>query len=75
MIKLHMIFVCKYRKKLLRGIIDEDIKQFFLEISKMDDTKFSIEVMETDKDHIHALHSKETPTSLASGRNCCPFSK
>jgi hypothetical protein len=44
LIKMHMIFVCKYRKKLLQGLIDEDIKQMFFEISKMADTSFSIEV-------------------------------
>jgi len=55
LIKLHLIFVCKYRKQLLQGVIDEDIKQMFYEISKMEDTKFSIDTMQTDKDHIHLL--------------------
>jgi len=48
----HMIFVCKYRKKLLT-IYWEDIKQIFQDISKQSD--FTILEMEVDKDHIHLL--------------------
>jgi len=67
LIKMHMIFVCKYRKKLLQGLIDEDIKQMFMEISKMPDTSFSIEVMESDLDHLHLLLDMEptvTPVAI-----------
>lgn len=52
-LKIHLILVCKYRKKLLINSIDEDVKQFIFEISKKSD--FKIDTMETDKDHIHIL--------------------
>ena len=48
----HIIFVCKYRQKLLikHG---KDIKQIMFDISKKYD--FEIEEMEVDKDHIHIM--------------------
>jgi putative transposase len=55
LIKYHLIIVCKYRKQLLKDIIDNDIKNIIFDISKMEDTKFDIDIMETDKDHIHLL--------------------
>ena len=54
-IKFHIILVCKYRKKLLVPPISDDIKNILYDISKMKDTKFTIDVMETDKDHIHLM--------------------
>lgn len=53
LIKLHLIFVVKYRKKLISGNIEKDIKQHFESISKR--YKFTIDVMESDNDHIHLL--------------------
>ena len=56
LIKYHIIFVCKYRRRVLRNQqIDEDLKQILFDIANESD--FSIEVMETDKDHIHMLVS------------------
>ena len=54
LLQYHLIFVCKYRKKLFlfRGI-SEDIKQFSYEICKRFNIK--IKYMETDKDHIHYM--------------------
>ena len=52
-LKCHLIFVSKYRKPLLVGQLNDDIKQFFLSIANGSD--FEIEVMETDKDHVHFL--------------------
>lgn len=52
-IKFHVIFVVKYRKKLLTGNIDKDIKILCLEVAKNSD--FSIDIMETELDHIHLL--------------------
>ena len=52
-LKCHLIFVCKYRKKLLIGQLNDDIKQIFQSIA--DGSDFEIEVMETDKDHVHFL--------------------
>ncbi len=42
--KIHLIFATKYRKQLLRGVIEEDMKQILFEISQ--DSDFTIDVME-----------------------------
>ncbi len=52
-IKMHLIFVCKYRKKLLSKAISDNIKQIIFEVSK--NSSFSIDIIETDQDHIHIL--------------------
>jgi putative transposase len=49
---VHLIFVCKYRKKLLIEYSDS-IKLILYDIAKEKD--FNIIEMETDKDHIHLL--------------------
>ncbi|MDD9335442.1 MAG: transposase [Rickettsiaceae bacterium] len=49
-IKIHLIFVCKYRKKLLSKAISDNIKQIIFEVSK--NSSFSIDIIETDQDHI-----------------------
>ena len=48
----HIIFTCKYRKKLLTDY-GEDVKQIMYDISQKYD--FSIKEMEVDKDHIHMM--------------------
>ena len=48
----HVIFVCKYRKKLLISY-SEEIKNIFQNIANNYD--FNILIMECDKDHIHLL--------------------
>jgi putative transposase len=48
----HIIFVIKYRKKLLKKYGNE-IKQFVFEIAKESD--FDIQEMEVDKDHLHLM--------------------
>ena len=53
LIKYHIIFVCKYRKKLLQGNIEQSMKNILFSIASSSD--FSIGVMETDKDDIHML--------------------
>ena len=50
----HIIFVCKYRKKLLIKY-GEDVKQIMYDIGKKYD--FDIKEMEVDKDHIHMMIS------------------
>ena len=50
----HIIFVCKYRKKLLIKYV-EDVKQIMYDIGKKYD--FDIKEMEVDKDHIHMMIS------------------
>lgn len=61
LIKYHVIFVCKYRKRLLIGAVEFDMKQIMWKISEMSD--FDIEVMEADKDHIHMLVRSEPKLS------------
>lgn len=52
-LKCHLIFVCKYRKKLLVGDLDNDMKSIMQSITSKSD--FEIEVFESDIDHIHFL--------------------
>ena len=52
-LKCHLIFVCKYRKKLLVGQLNNDMKATLQSIT--DKSDFEIEVMETDQDHVHFL--------------------
>lgn len=52
-LKCHLIFVCKYRKQLITDEVREYILNAFKNIEKSSD--FGIEIMETDKDHIHML--------------------
>ena len=52
-LKCHLIFVCKYRKKLLVGQLKEDMRSILLNITSNSD--FEIEVFESDIDHIHFL--------------------
>ena len=61
LIKYHVILVCKYRKKLLIGAVEYDMKQIIQNISDLSD--FNIEVMETDKDHIHMMICSEPKLS------------
>ena len=60
----HLIFVVKYRKKLLVGDMDDAMKQVLFEVGQESD--FAIEVMETDKDHVHLLVDYPPKLSMAS---------
>jgi putative transposase len=53
LIKLHIVIAVKYRKKLLVGSLDEDMKQLLFEISQ--EKGFTIDTMQSDIDHIHIL--------------------
>ena len=55
LLKYHIILVCKYRRKTLVGAVDFAIKHILLNIAEESD--FCIEVMESDKDHVHLLVS------------------
>ena len=58
LLQYHLIFVCKYRKKLfLNKLISDDIKQFSYEICSKHNV--TIHEMETDKDHIHYMIETE----------------
>lgn len=48
----HLIFVCKYRKRLLDGL-GVDVKPIMHTIAE--DNDFGIVEMEIDKDHVHLL--------------------
>ena len=59
-----MIFVCKYRKKLLVSKeISDYIKQFSYEICTKNN--IIIRYMETDKDHIHYMIETEPTISIS----------
>lgn len=53
LLMVHLIFVTKYRKKLLYGTFRDDIKQWIYETCTKN--HWYIKRMETDKDHIHIL--------------------
>jgi putative transposase len=53
LLQVHLVFACKYRKKLLWGPRGETMKQIFRDIEALSD--FTIKVMEVDLDHIHLL--------------------
>uniref|UniRef100_UPI0040282718 IS200/IS605 family transposase n=1 Tax=Alloprevotella sp. TaxID=1872471 RepID=UPI0040282718 len=57
LIKYHIILVCKYRKQLPVGAVEYGMKKIMRHISEMSD--FDIEVMETDKDHLHMMIRNE----------------
>lgn len=62
LLKYHMIFVVKYRKKLLKGTLSDDMKTILTNISNRYD--FEIDLMECgDEDHIHILVSSEPSVS------------
>jgi putative transposase len=56
LILYHLIFVCKYRKKLLVSY-GKEVKQVFEEIAARSD--FSFETLAVDQDHIHCEVSSE----------------
>src|SRR5665647_852547 len=59
----HVIFVCKYRKKILEPI-KEELKEVIHSIEN--DSDFEVLEMETDKDHIHLLIKSEPKISVLS---------
>lgn len=59
----HVIFVCKYRKKILEPL-NAELKQIIHDIEKESD--FEVLEMETDKDHIHLLIKSEPKVSIVS---------
>ena len=64
LLQYHIIFVCKYRKKLLASKeISDYIKQFSYEICIK--SNIIIKYMETDKDHIHYMIETEPTISIS----------
>lgn len=64
LLKCHLIFCVKYRKKLLVGILNDMIKNALEKIAKKSD--FDIETMESDRDHIHFLINYPPTLSISS---------
>jgi putative transposase len=62
-LKVHLIFVVKYRKKILKGNLCKDLKNILLNQQTL---KFKIEIMETDLDHIHLLVDYSPTISVSS---------
>jgi len=52
-LKCHLILVTKYRRNILVGQLNDDLKDIFISIANGSD--FEIEVMESDINHIHFL--------------------
>ena len=61
LLKYHIIFVCKYRQKILIGNIATCVKNILIDIANKSD--FRIEVIETDKDHVHILVNSDPTVS------------
>lgn len=57
-LKAHIVLVTKYRKKLLKGSIADDVKQKIFDIANT--RGYEIIAMEADKDHVHFLISYDT---------------
>jgi putative transposase len=62
LLKAHIVLATKYRKRLLTGAVEEDIKQQIFEISK--GQNWAIDIMETDINHIHILIDYELVISI-----------
>ena len=63
MLQIHLIFVVKYRKKLLNESLKYDMLQKLFDISKRYD--FEIKTMNSDIDHLHMLISMKPSISVS----------
>ena len=63
LLQIHLIFVVKYRKKLLIGSLNDDMLQKIFNISKKYD--FEIKTMNSDIDHLHMLVSMKPSISVS----------
>ena len=63
LLQVHLIFVVKYRKKLLYGSLNDDMLQKIFDISKKYD--FEIKTMNSDNDHLHMLVSMKPSVSVS----------
>ena len=63
-LKVHLILVCKYRKKLLIENMKEEIKNIIYEIESKSD--FNIIEMQSDIDHIHIMLQHIPRVSISS---------
>ena len=64
LLQYHLIFVCKYRKRLLEDkVMSDDVKQFSYEICQKHN--IIIRKMETDRGHIHYMLETEPDINLS----------
>ena len=63
LLQVHLIFVVKYRKKLLNGNLNDDMLQKLFNISKKYD--FEIKTMNSEIDHLHMLISMKPSISIS----------
>ena len=63
LLQIHLIFVVKYRKKLLYGNLNDDMLQKLFDISKKYD--FEIKTMNSDENHLHMLISMKPSISVS----------
>lgn len=63
LLQFHLIFSTKYRKNILQGEFSENLKLKMLDIAV--GSRFDIEYIEVDKDHIHMLISHEPNISVS----------
>lgn len=64
MLKVHLVLVTKYRKKLLQDGITSDIKQWIVLLAK--EKAWRIAAIKTDKDHVHILLDYDTTECVCS---------
>ena len=63
LLQFHLIFSTKYRRNILSGSFGEELKSKMKEIAN--GSRFGIEYIEVDKDHIHMLVSHEPNISVS----------
>ena len=63
LLQIHLIFVVKYRKKLLYGNLNDDMLQKLFDILKKYD--FEIKTMNSDENHLHMLISMKPSISVS----------
>lgn len=63
LLQIHLIFVVKYRKKLLYGNLNDDMLQKLFDISKK--YGFEIKIMNSDENHLHMLISMKPSISVS----------
>lgn len=61
-LKVHLVFVVKYRKNIINNEISDFIKLKISNLSKK--SNFNIEMIETDNNHIHLLVAYDPKVSI-----------
>ena len=60
--KVHLVFVVKYRKSIISNDVSDCLKHIINKIAAK--SNFNVELMETDKNHIHLLVDYEPKISV-----------